>query len=307
MDRLDALRVFVRVVERRSFSAAAHDLVLPRSRVSEAVQQIERQLGVRLLARTTRQVTPTVEGELYYRQMLPVLHAIESADALVSTDTPAGFLRVDVHGTFARRFLLPGLPDFLTQNPAVRLHIGEGDRLVDLVREGVDCVIRIGEPNDSALIGRKLGEVAEGTFASPAYLRRHGVPKAPDDLQGHRMIGFISTASHAVVPLEFSTRQGVSNITLPTAATVSAASTNASLAKLGLGLIQVPRYRVEHELLTGALVEILADWPPPKSPVYLFYPKGRQLSPRVRMFMDWAAAEIAGSLEAYASGETLTI
>lgn len=296
MDRLDALRAFVRVVEQRSFAAAARDLVLPRSRVSEAVQQIERQLGARLLVRTTRQVTPTAEGELYYQQVLRILDAMDSADALVSTDVPAGPLRIDVHGTFARRFLLPGLPEFLDQHPGIRLHLGEGDRLVDMVKEGVDCVIRIGEPRDSALVGRKLGELGEGTFASPVYLERYGVPRSPDDLQGHRMIGFLSTATHTIVPLEFGTGVNSRKVTLPAAVTVSAASTNASLAKLGLGLIQVPRYRVDHELATGGLVEVLAEWLPAPSPVYLMYPDGRQLAPRVRRFIDWASEEVTRAL-----------
>lgn len=297
MDRLDAMRAFVRVVERRSFIAAAQDLVLPRSRVSEAVQQLERALGVRLLIRTTRQVKPSAEGEDYYQRVLPILAALDDADAAVSADVPAGPLRIDVHGTFARRFLLPGLPDFLDKYPDLRLHIGEGDRLVDLIGEGVDCVIRIGNPTDSGLVGRKVGEVVEGTFASPAYLARHGIPTSPDDLAGHRMIGFISTATRTVIPLEFVSEEGVRTVTIPAAVTVSAASTNAHLARLGLGLIQVPRYRVAHELETGALVEVLADWLPAPSPVHLLYPQGRQLSPRVRLFIDWATAEIAARLD----------
>jgi DNA-binding transcriptional LysR family regulator len=139
--------------------------------------------------------------------------------------------------------------------------------------------------------------LAEGTFASPAYLERFGVPASPDDLEGHRMIGFVSSSTRALIPLEFQIDGGVRMVTLPSAATVSAASTNACLAKLGLGIIQVPRYRVAHELETGELIEVLADWPPTASPVYLLYPEGRQLSPRVRLFIDWAAAEVAAGLE----------
>jgi DNA-binding transcriptional LysR family regulator len=293
MDRLDAMRAFLRVVERRSFIAAAQDLMVPRSRVSEAVQQLERRLGVRLLVRTTRQVKPTAEGEDYYRRVLGILDAIDDADAAVSDDVPNGPLRIDVHGTFARRFLLPALPQFLDEHPGIRLHVGEGDRLVDLVGEGVDCVIRIGDPADSGLVGRKLGVVAEGTFASPGYLARHGTPTSPDDLQGR----FVSTATRAVIPLEFGTGESTRMITLPAAATVSASSTNAYLAKLGLGLIQVPRYRVAHELATGALVEVLADWVPAPSPVYMLYLEGRQLSPRVRLFIDWATAVVSAELD----------
>ncbi len=296
MDRIGAMQAFTRVVERRSFAQAASDLGLPRSRASEAVQQLERHLGVRLLTRTTRTVTLTAEGERYHQSCLAILSAVDTADAAVTQTVPAGPLRIDVHSRFAQQFLLPGLPEFLERNPNIQLHIGEGDRLIDLVAEGVDCAIRVGKPADSGLVGRKLGVLAEGTFASPAYLARHGLPVSPHDLAGHRMIGFVSTATRAVMPLEFQIAGSVQMVSLPVSVTVSAAATNANLARLGFGLVQVPRYRVEYELATGALVEVLADHPPTPTPVYLLYPEGRQLSPRVRTFIDWASTEIAGGL-----------
>ncbi|MGI4802861.1 MAG: LysR family transcriptional regulator [Janthinobacterium lividum] len=296
MDRVDVMRAFTRVVERRSFAQAASDLGLPRSRTSEAVQQLERHLGVRLLARTTRKVTLTAEGEDYHRRCLAILAAIDEADAAATQTVPVGPLRIDVHSSFAQRFLLPGLPAFLARFPNVQLHIGEGDRLIDLIAEGVDCAIRVGKPADSGLVGRKLGMLAEGTFASPDYLARHGVPASPDDLEGHRMIGFVSSATRAVMPLEFQTEGGVRMVSLPVSATVSATVTNASLARLGLGLIQVPRYRVADDLAAGALVEVLAAHPPTATPVYLLYLEGRQLSPRVRIFVEWASNEITAEL-----------
>ncbi len=290
------MQAFARVVERRSFAQAASDLGLPRSRASEAVQQLERRLGVRLLARTTRSVTLTAEGEDYYRRCLAILSAIDEADAAATRTVPAGPLRIDVHGRFAQEHLLPGLPGFLERYPGIRLHIGEGDRLIGLVAEGVDCAIRVGEPADSGLVGRKLGVLAEGTFASPGYLARHGVPASLDDLDGHRMIGFVSTATRAVMPFEFRIDGVVRRILLPVSVTVTATATNAGLARLGLGLVQVPRYRVARELAAGELVEVLAEYPATDSPVYLLYPEGRQLSPRVRIFIDWASAEIAARL-----------
>lgn len=303
MDKIEALRAFVRVVERRSFRVAAQDLLLPRSRVSEAVGQLERQLGVRLLARTTRKVAPTAEGEDYCRRALEIIAAVDEADAAVAGGVPAGPLRIDVHGTFARRFLLPDLPGFIADHPDIRLHIGERDQLVDLVGEGIDCVIRVGEPAISGLVGRKLGMLGEGTFASPAYLARHGVPATPDDLAGHRVIGFVSSATREVIPLEFQIDGGVRTVSLPAAVTVTAASTNAALARLGLGLIQVPRYRVERELATGELIEILPDCPPTPTPVHLLYPAGRQLSPRVRLFIEWAVDSVGRQLNAVPAGE----
>ena len=285
--------VFVRVVERRSFAQAASDLGLPRSRASEAVQWLERHLGIRLLARTTRNVTLTAEGEEYYRHCLPILSAVDDAEAAATRQVPGGSLRIDVHSSFAQRYLLGSLPGFLERHPTIRLHVGECDRLVDLIAEGVDCAIRVGRPADSGLVGRKLGELAEGTFASPAYLARHGVPTGPDDFGGHRMVGFVSTATRAVMPLEFQVGADLRTVSLPVSVTVSATATNASLARLGFGLVQVPRYRVEDDLRAGTLVEVLADTPPAPSPVYLLHPEGRQLSPRVRVFIEWVSAELA--------------
>jgi DNA-binding transcriptional LysR family regulator len=203
MDRLDSMRLFTRIVERRSFSLAARDLALPRSRATEAVQQMEARLGVRLLQRTTRHVAPTLDGEAYYRRCLSILADIEEAEAAFSGARPKGLLRIDVHGTLARHFMLPGLPRFLERYPDIRLHIGEGDRLIDPVRDGVDCVLRVGNPADSTMIGRRIAVLEEATFGSPAYLARHGVPRTPDDLDGHVMIGFVSSTSGAVIPLEF--------------------------------------------------------------------------------------------------------
>ncbi len=241
-------------------------------------------------------VTLPAEGEDFYRRSLAILAAIDDADAAATRTVPVGPLRIDVHSRFAREYLLPGLPDFLERFPNIRLHIGESDRLVDMVAEGVDCAIRVGDPADSGLVGRKLGALAEGTFASPAYLARHGVPESLDDLEGHRMIGFMSSATRAVMPLEFQIEGGTRLVSLPVSVTVSAASTNATLARLGLGLVQVPRYRVAHELEAGALVEVLAGHPPNASPVYLLHLGGRQLSPRVRIFIEWASTEIAAGL-----------
>lgn len=141
-----------------------------------------------------------------------------------------------------------------------------------------------------------VGRTGWITFARPAYLAKHGVPRSMDDLGGHRMIGFVSSATRAMTPLEFQTDRGVRILTLPASVTVTAAATYACLAKLGMGLIQVPRYRVVHELEHGELAEVLAAMPPQPSPVYLLYPKGCHPSPRVRLFIDWAAQEISARL-----------
>lgn len=298
MDKVDAMRLFARIVERRSFTLAAQDLELPRSTVTEVVKRLEARLGVRLLERTTRQVRPTLDGEAYYQRCLAILADIEEAEAAFTGAKPTGLLRVDVHGTLARHFMLPGLPGFLERYPDIQLRIGEGDRYVDLVREGVDCVLRVGKPTDSSMIGRQIALLEEGTYASPAYLERHGVPVSPDDLQRHAMIGFVSSASGSVIPLEFQVAGTLQQRSLPQAVSVAGAEMYVSLARLGLGLIQVPRYRVQDDLAQGRLVEILAGHPPSPSPVYVLYPQSRQLSPRVRVFIDWITTEFAARLPA---------
>jgi DNA-binding transcriptional LysR family regulator len=212
---------------------------------------------------------------------------------------------VDVHGTQGK----PEAPVAQSAGPArypeLQLHLGEGDRLVDLVREGVDCVLRVGEPQDSAMVGRRIAMLEEATCASPDYLRRHGTPRTPDDLAGHRMIGFVSSATGSFLPLEFTVDGALRHVTLPAAVSVAGAETTVALARLGLGLIQVPRYHVEADFAAGSLVEVLADHAPSLTPVYVLYPQSRQLSPRVRVFIDWLAAEFASRNDGATAGEAL--
>jgi DNA-binding transcriptional LysR family regulator len=294
MDRLDAMRVFARVTERRSFTLAAEDLGLPRSTVTDAVKHLERRLGVRLLQRTTRTVRPTLDGEAYYRRCLSILADVEEAEGAFAGAKPMGVLRVDVHGTLARHFILPGLPRFLEAYPGIELHMSEGDRLADLIREGIDCVLRVGVPQDSDMIARRVGMLEEVTLASPDYVERFGMPPRIEALAaGHRMVGFHSTATGGLLPLEFTIGGKVRTITLPAAVSVTGAESYVAAAKLGLGLIQVPRYHAEAALRSGELIEVLAKSPPTPTPVSLLYPCNRQLSPRVRVFIDWALREFA--------------
>ena len=294
MDRLDVMRLFTRIVERHSFTLAAQDLELPRSTATEAIKQLEARLGVRLLQRTTRHVRSTLDGEAYYRRCLAILGEIEEAEGAFKDTKPRGLLRVDVHGTLARHFLLPALPDFLAQYPDLQLHLSEGDRLVDLVREGIDCVLRVGDLQDSAMIGRRVALLPEVTCAAPSYLERHGLPAGIDALDdGHRMIGFLSSATGAMLPLEFMVDGTLRKVNLPATLCVAAAESYIAAARLGLGLIQAPRYHLAADLAAGTLVEVLPQWPPSATPVSLLYPHRRQLSPRVRVFIDWIAREFA--------------
>lgn len=291
MDRFDAMRVFTRIVERRSFTQAADDLGLPRSSVTDAIKGLEARLGVRLLQRTTRQVSPTLDGEAYYQRCLALIADLEDAEGAFAGAKPSGLVRVDVHGTQARHFLLPGLGRFLETYPAIRLHIGEAHQALDMVREGFDCILRAGTLSDSPLIRRKLADLSRGTFASPSYIERFGEPRTPDELEDHRIIGLFAPDAASVSPLIFTDRGKERQLTPPAVVTVTGPETNVACACLGLGLIQVPRYRVAPELASGALVEILADYPPTPLPVHVLYSHTRQLSPRVRVVIDWMAEQ----------------
>jgi DNA-binding transcriptional LysR family regulator len=287
MDRFDAMRIFARVAERRSFTLAAEDTGMPRSTVTDAVKQLEARLGVRLLQRTTRHVSLTLDGEAYYQRCLSILADIEEAEGAFTDAKPKGMLRVDVHGTLARHFVLPSLPSFLETYPGIEFYMSEGDRLVDLVREGVDCVLRVGAPQDSDMIARRVAMLENVTLASPSYIKRHGMPHHPSALEGHSMVGFRPIGTTGPLPLEFVVDGTVRTVVLPTTISVSAAESYLAAAKLGLGLIQMPRYHAADDLAAGALVHVLSDFPLAESPVSLFYPRNRQLSLRVRVFMDW--------------------
>jgi DNA-binding transcriptional LysR family regulator len=295
MDRISSLELFVRIVDRGSFSAAASDLGVSRPVATATIKALEERLGTRLLQRSTRHVQPTAEGEAYHRRCVAILADIEDADRGAS-GAVAGLLRVDVPGHMARAMLLPALPAFLAKHPALTVHLGEGERFVDLLREGVDCVVRAGILADSDMMVRRLGVMEEITCASPDYLAGHGVPVSPDRLDGHVMIGFVSSRTERPLPLEFTVDGRAIEVTLSARLLVGGADTSAAAARLGLGLVQAPRYRLEDDLNSGALVEVLADFPPTPTPISVLYPSNRQLSPRVRVFVDWLIDTIGPQL-----------
>ncbi|WP_282027298.1 LysR family transcriptional regulator [Ruegeria faecimaris] len=290
IDRLETLKLFVRILERGSFTKAAADLNIPRSTASEAIQRLERDLGSRLLERTTRHIAPTPDGDAYYRRCVSILADLEEAEGALRGHEPSGLLRIDAPGTLTRKFLLPHLPEFLTRYPKLTLQLGQTERLVDLVREGVDCVIRAGDPEDSSMISRRLGSMDEITCASPDYLAAFGVPRSVADLEGHKMVGFLSSRTGSAMPLEFRTGKQLETVTLPTTVIANDADTVHQLALDGFGLAQAPMYRFSEDLKSGRLVEVLPKAPPPPISLAAYYPQNRQLSPRVRVFLDWVVS-----------------
>lgn len=292
MDRFDAMRIFTRIVELRSFTQAAHDLGYPKATVTHAIKQLEARLRVRLLQRTTRQVTPTLDGEAYYQRCVRLLADLEETESVFTSaaQQPAGKLRVDLHATVAMHFVMPVLGQFCARHPLIELEIGMGDRLVDLVREGVDCVLRVGELGDSSMVARRVALLEQVTCASPAYLAAHGTPRSLAELEGQRAVNFFSAQTGKVWPFDFKLDGQRHSVTLPGTVSVNNAEAYHACCRAGLGLIQAPRYDLEQSLATGELVEVLADLRPDPVPVSVMYPHHRQLSPRVRVFADWIAS-----------------
>ena len=295
MDRFDAMRIFTRIVELRSFTQAAHDLGYPKATVTHAIKPLEARLHVRLLQRTTRQVTPTLDGESYYQRCVRLLADLEETESVFTSAArqPAGKLRVDLHATLAMHFVMPVLDQFCARHPLITLEIGMGDRLVDLVREGVDCVLRVGELGDSAMVARRVALLEQVTCASPAYLAAHGTPRTLAELDGHRAVNFFSTQTGKVWPFDFQLDGQRHSVTLPGTVSVNNAEAYHACCRAGMGLIQAPRYHLEQALAAGELVEVLAGMRPDPLPVSVMYPHHRQLSPRVRVFADWIASLFA--------------
>ncbi|HBR1414373.1 LysR family transcriptional regulator [Klebsiella pneumoniae] len=295
MDRFQEMQVFVRIAERHSFSLASEDLQIPRATVTNLIKRLEQRIGVRLLERTTRQVHLTHDGEAYYHKCVRLLADLEEAESAFRNAPPAGLLRVNLQGTLARHFVLPLLSGFLEQYPSIRLHVGEDDRLVDLVREGVDCVLRAGILQDSSLIGRQVATMEQVTVASPTYLALHGMPKTPDDLENHFAVDYVSSAIGRPTSLDFRVGNEIVERRLLAKISVTGADLYTGAALSGLGLAQVPRYRIEAELADDRLRIVLPEYPPPPMPVSVLYPQNRQLSARVRVFAQWLAQRFENS------------
>ena len=293
MDRLDAMRLFTRVVDRRSFTQAAHDLDVPRSTATQVIKHLESRLGVALLQRTTRMVRPTLDGEAYYRRCLAILDDFEDAEGAFRGAIPKGQLRIEVQGTLARHFLMPSLPEFLADYPDITISMSEGERWVDVIQEGVDCVLRYGALPDSDLIARRVTMLERVTVASPAYLERFGTPGSPADLDRHQAVGLRSITTGALRPFEFVEGGNVRHIHMTGPLSVTGTESFRDGVLLGLGLAQLPMFHIAGDLAEGRLVRVLIDHNVPATPVSILYARNRQLSPRVRLFIDWVVQSFA--------------
>ncbi|MDN7676468.1 LysR family transcriptional regulator [Burkholderia oklahomensis] len=292
MDRIDLFRVFARVVECANFTRAADTLGMPRSSVSAAIQELEGRVGARLLNRTTRKVTPTQDGAALYERCLRLIADVEETENLFrhSIVGPSGTLRVDMPGRIGRLIVAPALPEFLDQYPQISIDLGVTDRVVNLIEERVDCVLRVGTLSDSGLVARAIGDLPLVNVASPAYLARHGVPRTPADLARHQPINYASPSSGRIAPWEWVEGDTVKRLALRARVSVNSAEAYIACCLSGLGLIQIPAYDVDAHLRAGELVEVLPGHRAAPMPMTLLYPHRQHLSRRFQVFADWLEA-----------------
>ena len=290
MNALDNMKVFARVAELSSFSQAAEMLNLPRATVSNAVQSLENQLGTRLLQRTTRKVQLTQDGQAYYQRCKDVLADVDELQGMFQQQQPTGLrgkVRIDMPTGFARSQVLPRLPELLAQHPQLELEVSCTERRVDLIREGFDCVLRVGAIVDPGLIGRPLGLMAMVNCASPAYLAQHGVPQTPTDLTKHRLVHYVPVLGAKPDGFDYVEDGKTRTQAMGGAVTVNSADAYQAACLAGLGLIQAPEVGVRELLQQGRLQAILPQHLPPPMPLTLLYANRRNLPARVRRVMDW--------------------
>ncbi len=302
MDRVDLLKIFLRVAATGSFSQAADQLSLPRPTVSLAVQQLEARLGARLLHRTTRKVSLTLDGQALLERASDLVDDMLDLEQRFrpSSEGVEGRLRVEAPSRIARRVIAPALPALLAQHPGLEIELRSSDRVVDLVQEQVDCALRVGPLADSSLVARPLGMMPLMNCASPAYLARCGVPRTPADLAQHQVVQYLSPTSGRAAPWEWMDGEHERSLLLAGPVGVNNAEGYIACALAGLGLIQIPRYDVRAHLQAGELVEVLPDYLPVAMPVHVLYPHRTHVSRRVRVFIDWSAQLLlqAGAVEA---------
>jgi LysR family transcriptional regulator, regulator for bpeEF and oprC len=291
MNKLQAMEVFVQVVDAGGFTRAAENMQLPKATVSTLIQSLEQVLQIKLLHRTTRQVSVTSDGAAYYERCLRILADVREAEESLSHTraNPGGRLRVDATTGVANDVIIPALPKFFARYPDIVLELGCSDRPVDLIEEGVDCAIRGGALPDSGLIARRVGVLQFATCAAPAYIARHGRPSHPSELAQHRCVNYFSPKTGKTFDWDFT--RGDERIEMPVPASVavndSTAYVRAGLA--GLGVMQMATYTIAPLLASGQLELLLEDWTSAPVPLHVVYPQNRHLSAKLRVFVEWIA------------------
>ncbi|WP_047514610.1 LysR family transcriptional regulator [Methylophilus sp. Q8] len=298
LDSTESLKRFMRVAELGSFTKAADSLGLPKASISLAVQQLESKLHTQLFHRTTRKVQLTPDGHLFYEKSKDVLSEIEELETLFISDDRhiSGVIRVNLSQPMARHLLIPALPDFLQRYPNLNIEISSEDRKVDLVREGYDCVVRTGEVAETGMMMRKIGEMQQTNFVSPGYLAAYGEPRAIADLQQHTLIHYQTSSNKRFDAFEYQLEGELHRIKMPSRICVNNTDAYRAACVAGLGIMQAPKLGAMEMLNSGLLVEILPAWTAPSMAVSMLFPHRRNLSKRVRIFMDWLSDIVQSQL-----------
>lgn len=297
MDRFDAMQAFARVVEAGSFTKAAETLHMSKTTVTQLVQQLEARLRVKLLNRTTRKVNVTADGAVYYERVLRLLADMDDAETSLSgaSALPRGRLRVDVPSPLASMILVPALPAFYERYPDIQIDMGVSDRIVDMINENVDCVVRGGELTDQSLMARRVGDLQLGVFAAPSYLARIGMPAHPRELEDsqHRIVGFLWARTGKAVP--YALHNHVESVQIKGRYALAVDDGNAYLAAglAGLGVLWLPKYMSKPFEARGELVPLFENWSLDPMPIYVAFPPNRNISIKLRVFIDWVAELMA--------------
>ncbi|WP_339450319.1 LysR family transcriptional regulator [Pseudomonas sp. EA_5y_Pfl2_R50] len=297
MDRFDAMQAFARVVEAGSFTKAAETLHMSKTTVTQLVQQLEARLRVKLLNRTTRKVNVTADGAVFYERVIKLLADMDDAETSLpgASALPKGRLRVDVPSPFARLILMPALPAFHQRYPDIQIDMGVSDRIVDIIDENVDCVVRGGELLDQSLMARKVADLALGVFAAPAYLAREGTPQHPRDLEDshHRVVGFLWARTGKPVPYALHNARETLQIKGRHVLAVDDGNAYLAAGLAGMGVLWLPRYMSDPHVAHGELVPLFTDWQLEAMPLYIAYPPNRHVSLKLRVFIDWIVGLMA--------------
>ncbi len=295
MDSVSAMEIFVRVVQAGSFSAAARDLDLTPSAVSKQISRLEDRLGARLMNRTTRQLSLTEVGAAFHERANRILADVAEAERAVADlhGAPRGTLKLNLPQSFGRRYVVPMIPDFMAANPELRIDVTLNDRFVDLIDEGVDLAVRIGELSDSSLIARRLAPNRRIVCGAPAYFEKHGKPARPAELVGHNCLVYTYRASRndwrLICP------DGSDEVvTVSGNLEANEAEALYSFMLDGLGLCLLPLWLVGPDLEAGRLKQACPGYHAPDSAISAVYPPGRHLSPKVRAFVDFLVERFAG-------------
>ncbi|MBN3789145.1 LysR family transcriptional regulator [Burkholderia sp. Ac-20353] len=295
MDTLLSMRVFTRIVETGSLTRAADTSGLTTPRVSALLRTLEQHLGCRLLNRTTRRLSLTEDGQAYYERCVAVLCEIDDMEASMShsRSAPRGRLKVSLPPAMAKQIVVPALPAFLAAHPDITVELGVTDRQIDLVGEGVDCVVRVGALDDSGMIAKRIGSLTTCTCASPAYLERHGVPETIDDLTRHIAVSHVSADTGRPRSWDFVVDGDTHIVQMRGTVAVNEADTHIACGLAGLGLIKTTLFFVEPHLKSGALQEVLSEFSPPPRPISVLYPPNRHVPAKLKHFVDWLASVYA--------------